>query len=74
MEKIQPRCYLTISGMSIYTKHTEIDKTSYDWDRMAKISESLVNAVMREQAKGCWAWPKMGMRFGWGLKQPPHGL
>ena len=41
---------------------------------MAKISESLVNAVMREQAKGCWAWPKMGMRFGWGLKQPPHGL
>jgi hypothetical protein len=29
MEKIQPRCYLTISGMSIYTKHTEIDKTSY---------------------------------------------
>ncbi|WP_304205552.1 hypothetical protein [Phocaeicola plebeius] len=41
---------------------------------MAKISESLVNAVMREQAKGCWAWPKMGMRFGWGLKQPSHGL
>ena len=28
MEKIQPRCHLTISGMSIYTKHTEIDKTS----------------------------------------------
>ena len=27
MEKIQPRCRLTISGMSIYTKHTEIDKT-----------------------------------------------
>ena len=27
MEKIQPRCYLTISEMSIYTKHTEIDKT-----------------------------------------------
>jgi len=27
MEKIQPRCYLTISKMSIYTKHTEIDKT-----------------------------------------------
>lgn len=43
-------------------------------ERKLKISESLVNAVMREQAKGCWAWPKMGMRFGWGLKQPPHGL
>ena len=28
MEKIQPRCHLTISGMSIYTKHTKIDKTS----------------------------------------------
>jgi hypothetical protein len=27
MEKIQSRCYLTISEMSIYTKHTEIDKT-----------------------------------------------
>ena len=28
MEKMQPRCCLTISGMSIYTKHTKIDKTS----------------------------------------------
>jgi len=27
MEKIQPRYCLTISEMSIYTKHTEIDKT-----------------------------------------------
>ena len=27
MEKTQPRCHLTISEMSIYTKHTEIDKT-----------------------------------------------
>ena len=27
MEKIQPRCHLTISEMSIYTKYTEIDKT-----------------------------------------------
>lgn len=51
MEKIQPRCYLTISGMSIYTKHTKIDKTDVEVQQELGIGRTSFYK-MKKQALG----------------------